>query len=135
MFICEDEDLLSLLREIVERFREIKADFFTSFETAYSIFETGPEAFEFVITDADLPETVSFDFSCRHRPLEPVLKILLSAGIETLSNEDAVQKGFCPALPRSLPYQALQCALAPATLRYREKFHGFPNGLRLVHTL
>lgn len=135
MVVSEDDGILLLMQDIVARFGGIEVECFKSSEEAIDAFEARPEAYEFVITDLEMPEIVSFEFSCRQRPLGPVLKVMLSIGIELLSDEEAAQKGFCARPRKKLPFAALQNALSPAIIKHIEKFPGIPAGLRLACVL
>jgi CheY-like chemotaxis protein len=67
-----------------------------------------------------MPDMSGIELCRRLRALSPSLKILLSTGSDILSDDEAVQKGFCGLLRKPFPLAALQNALEPATLKYSE---------------
>jgi CheY-like chemotaxis protein len=132
MIVDDDQDILSLIRDIVARFSDVDIECFNSPKDALTAFQAEPEAFEFVITDLEMPGMSGVELCRRLRGLSPSLKILLSTGSEMMSDEEAAQKGFCGLLRKPFPFAALQHALEPATLKYSQKFSGLNDGLRLV---
>jgi CheY-like chemotaxis protein len=120
MIVDDDRDILSLIRDIVARFCNVDIECFNSPQDALAAFEAEPGAFEFVITDLEMPGMSGIELSRHLRALSPSLKILLSTGSEILSDEEAVQKGFCGLLRKPFPLAALQNALEPATLKFSQ---------------
>jgi len=118
MIVDDDRDILSLIHDIVARFSDVDVECFNSPRDAVTAFEAKPDAFEFVITDLEMPDMSGIELCHRLRALSPSLKILLSTGSEMLSDEEAVQKGFCGLLHKPFPLAALQHALEPATLKF-----------------
>ena len=132
MIVDENQEILSLLRDILARFNDVEVRYFDSPEQAWAVFEAEPEAFEFLITDLEMPGTDDSELCSRLRAFTPSLKVLLSTGSEILSDEEAAEKGFCAFLRKPFPFAALRDALAPASLKYLERFSGLNDGLRLV---
>jgi CheY-like chemotaxis protein len=120
MVVDDNQDILSLIHDIVARFRNVDIEYFNSPREAIAAFESKPGAFEFVITDLELPDTGGIELCRRLRAFSPSLKVLLSTGSEILSNEEAAQKGFCGLPRKPFPLAALQRALEPATLKYSQ---------------
>ena len=133
MIVDDSEEILSLMRDIIARFSDVEIKCFSSPQNALAAVQAEPEAFEFVITDLEMPGMSGLELSSRLRAFSPSLKILLATGSEILSNEEAMQKGFCGLLRKQFPFAALQQALAPASLKYLKQFSGLNDGLRLVH--
>jgi len=132
MIVDDNPDILSLIQDIVGRFSDVDIERFNSRQAALRAFAAEPEAFEFVITDLEMPDLNGLELCRRLRGLAPALKILLAAGSEIMSDEEAAQKGFCGLLRKPFPFAALQSALEPAALKYSQKFPGLNDGLRLV---
>jgi DNA-binding NtrC family response regulator len=133
MIVDDREEILLLVREIRERFRQsVDIQCFDSPENACLAFEAGPQAFEFVITDLEMPEPCSLALCRRLRPFSPLLYIFLSLEGEILSDDEAKQKGFCNPSHRPLPFGALQEALEPAILKYLPGSACPSGGLTLV---
>jgi CheY-like chemotaxis protein len=120
MVVDDDQDILSLIHDIIARFSAVDIECFNSPKEALNAFESKPGAFEFVITDLEMPDMSGIELCRRLRALSPSLKILLSTGSDILSDDEAVQKGFCGLLRKPFPLAALQNALEPATLKYSE---------------
>ena len=120
MVVDDDRDILSLIRDIVARFGNVDVECFNSPQDALAAFEAEPGAFEFVITDLEMPGMTGIELSRHLRALSPSLRILLSTGSEILSDEEAAQKGFCGLLRKPFPLAALQNALEPATLKFSQ---------------
>lgn len=118
MVVDDNQDILMLIRDIVARFSDVDIECFNSPQDALAAFEAEPEAFDFVITDLEMPGMSGIELSRRLRALSPSLRILLSTGSELLSDEEAAQKGFCGLLRKPFPLAALQNALEPATLKF-----------------
>ena len=107
MVVDDDRDILSLIRDIVARFGNVDVECFNSPQDALAAFEAEPGAFEFVITDLEMPGMTGIELSRHLRALSPSLRILLSTGSEILSDEEAAQKGFCGLLRKPFPLAAL----------------------------
>ena len=120
MIVDDDRDILSLIRDIVARFGNVDVECFNSPQDALAAFEAEPGAFDFVITDLEMPGMSGIELSRHLRALSPSLRILLSTGSEILSDEEAAQKGFCGLLRKPFPLAALQNALEPATLKFSQ---------------
>lgn len=120
MIVDDSPDILSLIRDILARFNAVDIECFNSPQSALAAFEADPNAFEFVITDLEMPDMSGIELCRRLRRLTPLLKILLTTGSEILSSEEAAQKGFCGLLHKPFPLPALQRALEPATLKYSQ---------------
>jgi CheY-like chemotaxis protein len=118
MIVDDNQDILSLVRDIIARFSDVDVECFNSPQAALAVFEAEPDAFEFVITDLEMPDMSGIELCRRLRVFSPSLKILLSTGSEIISDEEAVQKGFCGLLRKPFPFAALQHALEPAVLKF-----------------
>jgi len=134
MVVDDDREILSLIREIVGCFSNVEVECFHSPQEALAAFESRPGAFQLVITDLEMPEMSGIEL-CHHlRALTPSLKILLSTGSELLSDEEAVEVGFCGLLRKPFTLATLQNVLEAASLSglfdIFQKFHGLNGSLR-----
>jgi DNA-binding NtrC family response regulator len=118
MIVDDQQDVLSLVRDIAVRFNDVDIQCFDSPQDAAVTFEAEPEAFEFVITDLEMPVRNGVELCRRRRAFSPLWKILLSLGSEIVSDEEAMQKGFCRQFRKPFPFRTLQHALKPACLKY-----------------
>src|SRR5258706_2525149 len=116
MIVDDNKDMLSLMRAIVARCINADVRCFHSPHAALATFTATPEAFDFVITDLEMPGMSGLELGERLRKLSPAIKVLLSTGSGILTDEEAVQQGFCGLLHKPFPLTALQHALETAGL-------------------
>jgi CheY-like chemotaxis protein len=119
MIVDDNKDFLSLIRGIIAEFADADVQCFHSPQAALVAFAFAPKAFDFVITDLEMPGMSGLELGARLRKLSPSLKILLATGSEILTAGEAAQKGFCGLLRKPFPFAALQRALAAAGLPER----------------
>lgn len=132
MIVDEKQETLSLVRDICARYDGVEIACFDSPQAALDAFEAEPEAFEFVLTDLEMPGQGGLELARRRRPLAPALNILLATWNDLVSEEEAVAKGFCGRIRKPFPFAALQRAVAPAVLKYIGRIAGVTHGLNLV---
>jgi len=132
MIVDDNPDTLSLVSEISARYDEVTIEGFDSPQSALEAWKKNPAAYEFILTDLVLPYRSGAAIHRRLRPLAPALTILVDAWNEILSDEEAVQKGFCRRVRKAFPFAALQRAVAPAALKYVGRLTGITSGLTLV---
>jgi CheY-like chemotaxis protein len=112
MIVDDNNERLSLVNDIFTRFNDVlDVHVFNSPEDAVSAFAADPDAFEFVLTDLDMPEVSDLELYRRLRAFSPALKILLSTASEIMSHEEAEQKGFCGPMSKPFPLADLRAAL------------------------
>src|SRR5258708_9948436 len=116
MIVDDNKDVLSLMRAIIARCINADVQCFHSPHAALATFMATPEAFDFVITDLEMPGMSGLELGERLKKLSPAIKVLLSTGSEILTDEEAVQKGFCGLLHKPFPLTTLQHALETAGL-------------------
>ena len=73
MIVDDNQGALSLVRDISARYEEVELQCFDSPQAAFEAFEAEPEAFEFVLTDLEMPGMDGFELNRRLRPLAPAL--------------------------------------------------------------
>jgi len=132
MIVDDNQETLAMVRDICARYEGVEIECFDSPQAALEIFAAEPQAFDFVLTDLEMPGAAGFELARRRRPLTPALRVLLSSWNDLLSDEEAVAKGFCSPIRKPFPFAALQRAVAPATLKYIGRFAGLTQGLNLV---
>ena len=116
MIVDDNEDILVLLRFVVAQLNDIGVECFQSPREALAAFIATPGTFELVITDLEMPGMDGLELSRRLRRFAPSLKILLSTGSEIISDEEAVEKGFCGLLRKPFPLVAFKRAIEAAGL-------------------
>ena len=89
---------------------------FYSPHAALATFADAPEAFDFIITDLEMPGMSGIEFGSRLRKLSPVIKVLLATGSGILTEAEAVQRGFCGLLLKPFPFESLRRTLDKAGL-------------------
>jgi len=114
MIVDDNEEILSLMREIATRFSDVEIVCFNSPQAALAAFETAPEYFELVITDYEMPGMNGMELCRRIRSISPTTKILLETGSGLMSEEAAVNEGFCGLLHKPFPFVKLQNILKSA---------------------
>ena len=112
MIIDDNEEILSLMREIAAQFTNAEILCFNSPQAAVKAFESVPEEFELVITDFEMPLMSGLELCRRLIAISPAAKILLATGSGIISEEAAEHEGFCGLLHKPFPFEVLQRALA-----------------------
>jgi len=121
MIVDDSEEILSLMCDIIARFSDVEIKCFSSPQNALAAFEAEPAAFEFVITDLEMPGMSGLELSSRLRAFSPSLKILLATGSEILSNEEAMQKGFCGLLRKPFPLRGVAASARAGGIKISQK--------------
>ena len=111
MIVDDNQDVLLLMRDIIEQCVEADIQYFHSPHAALATFTSAPEAFDFVITDLEMPGMSGLELGGELRKLSPALKVLLLTGSQILTRGEAVQKGFCGLLRKPFLIESLQNAL------------------------
>ena len=131
--IVAENDLLSFIRDIFEPYRDaVEVACFNSPAEAFNAFAMEPEAYEFVITDLEMPDLRDEQLCRRLRGFSPALKVVLSLASDLMSSEEAEQKGFCGPLRKTFPFRDFQAALEPATLKYSSTDPSHHDEMQLV---
>jgi DNA-binding NtrC family response regulator len=104
------------MRPFMERFTDADLHCFYSPHAALATFAAAPEAFDFILTDLEMPGMSGLDLGSRVRKLAPAIKILLSTESGILTEVEAMQRGFCGLLPKPFPLGTLRQALDKAGL-------------------
>jgi CheY-like chemotaxis protein len=116
MIVDDNEEILSLMREITAQFSGSEIVCFNSPQAALAAFEAAPENFELVITDYEMPGMNGLELCRRLRAISPSAKIILATGSGLVSEEAAAHEGFCGLLHKPFPFAALQNILKSAGL-------------------
>ncbi len=105
MVVDDNANVLLLMQTVLEQLGVGEVKCFSRPRAALAAFKNNPEAFQFVITDLEMPDMSGIELHRRLRQLSPSLEILLSTGSDILTATEAAQKGFCGLLrkPFSLP--------------------------------
>jgi CheY-like chemotaxis protein len=114
MVVDDNKDVLSLMHAIIARCGDADVQYFHSPHAALATFVSAPKAFDFVITDLEMPDMSGLELGSRLRKISPSIKVLLSTGSEILTNREAVQKGFCGLLRKPFLVASLRRALEAA---------------------
>jgi CheY-like chemotaxis protein len=111
MIVDDNEEILTLMREIAAQFSDAEIACFNSPQAALAAFEAAPENFELVITDFEMPGMNGVELCHRLRVISPTIKILLATGSGLVSEEAATHEGFCGLLHKPFPFAVLQRVL------------------------
>jgi CheY-like chemotaxis protein len=116
MIVDDNKKVLSLMRSVIAQFTDVDLHCFYSPHAALATFTAAPEAFDFIITDLEMPGMSGIELGSRLRKLSPAIKVLLSTGSGILTEAEAVQRGFCGLLLKPFPFGSLRHALDRAGL-------------------
>jgi DNA-binding NtrC family response regulator len=127
MIVDNDENILSLMHNLVARISDTDIEYFISPHEALAAFEATPESFELVITDLEMPGMDGIELGRQLRTLSPAIKILLATGSGILTGAEAVERGFCGLLCKPFLSAALRNALEFAGMIEPRKTIGRKN--------
>ncbi len=94
MLVDDDELLLHLLSELLERLFGIEVHCFSSGEAAVAAFEAERSGFSLVLTDLDMPGLNGIGVCQRLRNINPDCPIVLITGSQNIISMDAIRYGF-----------------------------------------
>jgi CheY-like chemotaxis protein len=94
MVVDDNEDFLPILREVLGHLLDADICCFCDPAEAVRTFEAMPDAFQFVITDFDMPGMNGFELGEHLHRLVPGLPIILASGNFELNESDVLQRGF-----------------------------------------
>ena len=114
MIVDDNKDVLSLMRAIVARCIDADIQCFHSPHAALATFTSAPKAFDFIITDLEMPDMSGIELGSQLRKLSPAIKVLLSTGSGILTTREARQKGFCGMLHKPFLLESFRHALEAA---------------------
>ncbi len=111
MVVDDNPDVLSLFPGLLALFSDAEIECFQSPQAAAAAFKARPGAFDFVITDLEMPGLDGIGLGRQLRARSPTIKILLATGSGILTGAEAVERGFCGLLRKPFPSAALRNAL------------------------
>lgn len=111
MIVDDNKNILSLMRSLIEQFTDVDLHCFYSPHAALATFAAAPEAFDFIITDLEMPGMSGIELGGQLRKLAPALKVLLATGSGIVTEAEAVERGFCGLLPKPFLIESLRRAL------------------------
>jgi two-component system cell cycle sensor histidine kinase/response regulator CckA len=114
MLVDDNQDILSLMHDVIAQCVDADIQCFHSPHAALATFAAAPEAVDFVITDLEMPGMSGLELGRRLHALSPALKVLLATGSEILTDQEAMQKGFCGLLCKPFQIPALRRSLVVA---------------------
>ena len=114
MIVDDNKEVLTLMSDIVARCIDADIQCFHSPHIALAAFTSAPEAFDFVITDLEMPSMSGIELGSQLRQLSPAIKVLLATGSGILTTSEASQKGFCGMLQKPFFLESLHRALEAA---------------------
>ena len=116
MIVDDNQDVLTLMRDVIAHFADVDIQCFHSPLAALATFTSAPKAFDLVITDLEMPDMSGIELGSRLWRLSPTIKVLLSTGSEILTATEARQKGFCGMLRKPFLLASLRHALEAAAV-------------------
>jgi CheY-like chemotaxis protein len=124
MIVDDNEDVLSLMCEIMAHVRDAEIVCFNSPQSALAAFEAAPESFQLVITDFEMPGMNGVELCHRLRAISPATIILLMTGSGMIGEASAAHEGFCGLLRKPFPFETLQRVLESAGVFGNHKSEG-----------
>jgi CheY-like chemotaxis protein len=100
MVVDDNEIFLEFAASTLERMTGGGIVRFSSSIDALGAFAAMPEQFPLVITDLEMPEMNGVELCRRIRALSRDANVLLMTGSTSISNEQALEWGFCGLLPK-----------------------------------
>lgn len=114
MIVDDNEDILMLMREMLEELRGAEVECYASPLDALAAVMADPEQFELVITDFEMPLMNGLELSRRMLASAPDLKIFLATGSGFFREEFAKRAGFSGLLNKPFPLNRLRATLSKA---------------------
>lgn len=111
LVVDDNRDLLSITRTMLAHVTDAEVCCCDSAAEAIAKFSAEPRAFDFVITDLDMPKMNGIELCRQLREIEPGLKIILATGSEYVSDEEAGRNGFFRMLHKPFPLATLRATV------------------------
>ena len=116
VLVDDDDAIRETIAKLIAALANIEVVSFPSGAAALSAFMAAPDAFDFVVTDLDMPAMSGIEFCRRIKAGRPHLKILLATGSGVITQEEAIGLGFCGMINKPFSVGTLRRALADAEM-------------------
>lgn len=117
MVVDDNEDILMMMREMLEDLRGAAVECYASPVKALAAITADPEQFELVITDFEMPAMNGLELSRQMLAFAPALKIFLATGGGFFREEFAKRAGFSGLLNKPFPLNVLRNTLSKAGVK------------------
>ncbi len=108
LVLDDNPDLLTVTSAMLANVADLEICCCNSGADALRTFAAAPDAFQFVITDLDMPEMNGRELCrCLHE-LAPELKVVLATGSEFVTDKQAKRDGFFRLLHKPFPLESLR---------------------------
>lgn len=124
MLVDDDDDLRGVVAKLIAALAGVEVVGFSSGAAALSALAASPDAFDFVVSDLDMPAMSGIEFCRRLKDIRPQLKVLLATGSGVITAEEARGYGFCGLIAKPLSVAALRSVLADVLLDNHQPNHG-----------
>ena len=114
MLVDDDDGLRAHIAELLAAIAGVEVVSFSSGVEALSVFTAAPDAFDFIVTDLDMPVMSGLDFCRRIKAIRTDVKILLATGSGIIAPEEARGFGFCGMIRKPFNVATLRSALGAA---------------------
>lgn len=114
MLVDDDDNLRGIIAKLLGALVGVEVVSFSSGAAALDAFAAEPGAFDFIVSDLDMPTMSGIEFCRRIKTVQPRIKILLATGSGIITQEEAREFGFCGLIKKPFSVSALRNALAAA---------------------
>ncbi|MFO1488002.1 MAG: response regulator [Verrucomicrobiota bacterium] len=108
MIVDDDEGMREFMHALLESVGRCEVQSFSSAPEALAAFTATPDAYQFVLTDFEMPGMNGAEFCRRLHSLKPGLQVLLVSGQATITDAQAEVWGFCGLIKKPFPAAELQ---------------------------
>lgn len=112
MVVDDNDSVRELLARVLGSLRDVEICCFADATDALNALAAEPDAFEFIVTDLEMPGISGIEFCRRVRQRHPQMQILLATGSGLVTYREALDLGFCGLLSKPFPLAVLQRTLA-----------------------
>jgi len=116
MLVDDDDNLRGIVAKLLAALAGVEVVSFSSGDAALNALAATPGAFDFVVSDLDMPAMSGIEFCRRAHAIQPRLKVLLATGSGLLTTEEAHGYGFCGLIAKPFSVAALRNVLATVVL-------------------
>jgi len=112
MLVDDDDNLRETIAKLIAALTGVEVASFGTGAAALCAYTAAPDAYEFVISDLDMPGMSGIEFCRKIRRIQPRMKVLLATGSGVITPTEALDYGFCGLLNKPFTVGSLRAALS-----------------------